>query len=186
MADKDDTEPKKKGGFVKKFMIGLAAIVVLGGAGAAGGFLMAGQLGIDAGPPVPELPELVTHDGDTVPAANAAAALASGPAAYKATYYPIEGGFTSNLQGSDGFAQMSVAIATYYDERVVQNIEAHETALRSAMLMTIAEQDREMLVTQQGKATLQGLLTTAINDVLEQKTGFGGVDNVYFTSFVIQ
>jgi len=33
---------------------------------------------------------------------------------------------------------------------------------------------------------LQRDLTQAINDVLRQKEGFGGIDNVYFTNLVIQ
>ena len=35
-------------------------------------------------------------------------------------------------------------------------------------------------------APLQRQLTAAINDVLRDKEGFGGIDNVYFTSLVIQ
>jgi flagellar FliL protein len=33
---------------------------------------------------------------------------------------------------------------------------------------------------------LQPDLTAAINDLLRQKEGFGGVDNVYFSNLVIQ
>ncbi|GAA0469236.1 hypothetical protein GCM10009096_07710 [Parasphingorhabdus litoris] len=106
--------------------------------------------------------------------------------AFKATYYPIEGPFTSNLKHSNSFAQVSISIATYYDDRVLENIREHETAIRSAVLMTLAEQETEMLSTQAGKHQLQGVLTSTINKVLEEKTGFGGVNNVYFTSFVVQ
>ena len=37
-----------------------------------------------------------------------------------------------------------------------------------------------------GKEDLQARLTTAINEVLEEQEGFGGVDNVFFRSFIVQ
>lgn len=106
--------------------------------------------------------------------------------AYKATYYPIVSPFTSNLNGSNSFAQLSISVATYYDESVLENIAEHETAIRSAVLLSLAEQDLETLSTQHGKQILQQVLTREINKVLKEKTGFGGVNNVYFTSFVVQ
>ncbi|QTD56476.1 flagellar basal body-associated FliL family protein [Parasphingorhabdus cellanae] len=106
--------------------------------------------------------------------------------AFKATYYPIDGAFTSNLKNSNNFVQLSISIATYYDERVVENIKQHETAIRSTILMTLAEQEAAALSTHQGKEKLQGVLTNAINKMLKEKTGFGGINNVYFTSFVVQ
>ena len=57
--------------------------------------------------------------------------------------------------------------------------------VRSAMLMTLADQEAEVLSTPEGKKMLQKKLKVAINDVLKQKTGFGGIDDVYFTSFII-
>ncbi len=194
MADEIDekNEPEKKGGLVKKLMIGLILIAVLGGGGGAAGFYLAGSVNTDNHEAEdPNQPKLVVRDGEAPavvekPTAGKASKPKFNEAAFKATYYPIEKPFTSNLRESSRFAQMSLAIATYYDERVLENIQEHETAIRSAVLMTLAEQDAETLGTQQGKQTLQGLLTTAINKVLEEKSGFGGIDNVYFTSFVVQ
>ena len=62
----------------------------------------------------------------------------------------------------------------------------HEMAIRSAVLMELAEQEQMSLMTPQGKSALQKKLKSIINDVLKQKTGYGGIDNVYFTNFVIQ
>ncbi|WHO38267.1 flagellar basal body-associated FliL family protein [Sphingobium sp. AP49] len=108
------------------------------------------------------------------------------PAAYQATYFQLQAPFTSNMSDTDAFAQITVAVSTYYDYRVIAAIKAHEMAIRSQMLMMLAEQPEEVLVTPQGKQALQGKIKTIINDVLKQKTGYGGVDNVYFTNFVIQ
>jgi flagellar FliL protein len=52
--------------------------------------------------------------------------------------------------------------------------------------MTIAQQDSFAITTPEGKLKLQKDLKDAMNGILRQREGFGGVDNVYFTSMVIQ
>ena len=37
-----------------------------------------------------------------------------------------------------------------------------------------------------GKTRLQKRLAAAINAVLKEKEGFGGIANVYFTNFIVQ
>ena len=58
--------------------------------------------------------------------------------------------------------------------------------IRSAVLMKLASQDGFVISTPEGKKQLQDDLKDAINQVLISKEGFGGVDSVYFTSFIIQ
>ena len=108
------------------------------------------------------------------------------PTAYQATYFQLQAPFTSNMSDSDAFAQISIAASTYYDYRVIAAIKQHEMPIRSQVLMLLAQQPQEVLDTPQGKQALQGKIKTVINDVLKQKTGYGGIDNVYFTNFVIQ
>ncbi len=198
MADKEkpeDTEEegKPKGGKMKKIIMLLLVVLVVGGGGAAGGWFAAGSMGGDDGKEKvdPDRPKLVLKDGSTVddvPAADEKAAKKTGKptSAYKVSYHQIEQPFTSNLRNSNSFAQVSLAISTYYDERVVQNILDHEIAIRSAVLMVLAEQDRMELETQMGKQILQQKLTNRINEVLQEKAGFGGVEDAYFTNFVVQ
>ena len=182
----------KKSGKGKKIIVALFGTIFLLGAGAGAGYYGAVSFGLTTDIVAdPDQPKLVAKDGEEAPAVEQTAAKnpsaqAIDKSTLKATYYPIETPFTSNLKNSDSFAQISLAIATYYDERVLENIQAHETAIRSSVLLTLAEQDSSVLATQQGKEMLQGLLTTAINKVLSEKVGFGGIDNVYFTSFVVQ
>jgi flagellar FliL protein len=194
----DEKTPRKKGKSRKLFLL-IGLVLILGCAGAAGGFYAAGMLGGTAhaeteDPNKPKLvlkgegkpkgegdaaePVIGTVDGDGSTPKNAAG--------YEATYYQIEAPFTSNLKDSGSFAQISLAIATYYDSRLLENIKQHEIAVRSAVLMRIADQDEMVLSTPEGKEALQKELKNAINKILLEKTGFGGVDNVYFTNFVIQ
>lgn len=204
----DKAGKKKKGGKSKNLLLIVGLVALLGGGGAAGGFYAAGMLGgHEKGPHEdPNRPQLVLKGENPEEIANswAAKAKASGesynpgtgkgidlpapgdPSRYEATYFQIEAPFTSNMKDSDAFAQMSFAVSTYYDHRVIQAMQTHQMAIRSAILMLLADQDEITLATPQGKEQLQGRVKKIINDVLKQKTGFGGIDNVYFTNFVIQ
>ena len=98
----------------------------------------------------------------------------------------MEQSFTANLADGAGFVQLGISLATYYDGKVVQNIERQAVPIRSSVLMVLSQQDAAVLSTPQGKQMLQRDLTAAINDVLREKESFGGIDNVYFTNLVIQ
>lgn len=124
--------------------------------------------------------------GVHIPAKGIDLPAPSNPSAYQATYFQLQTPFTSNMSDTDAFAQISIAVSTFYDMRVIEAIKTHEMAIRSQVLMMLAEQPVEALSTPEGKKVLQGKIRTIINDILKQKTGYGGVDNVYFTNFVIQ
>ena len=94
--------------------------------------------------------------------------------------------YTSNVADTDSLVQISIAVSTYYDNRVLEAVKTHETAMRSEILMMLAQQNEMELSTPKGKEALQKRLTSLINTILKEKTGYSGVDNVYFTNFVIQ
>ena len=98
----------------------------------------------------------------------------------------MEKDFTANLKDSAHFIQVGVAISTPYDNTVIEHLKTNEIAVRSAILMTLGEASEDQVFTSLGKRQLQVRLAKAINDTLKQKEGFGGVGNVYFTSFVVQ
>lgn len=204
--------PKKKGG-AKKLIIIAGAIALLGGGGAAAGFYAAGSMHKETGPAEdPNMPRLVhkgekaedvaakyapkegegeSHDSEEVvddghPHKGIDLPAPRNPSLYLATYYQIPAPFTSNMADSDAFAQISIAVSTYYDKRVVDAVQTHELAIRSAILMMLAQEQELDLSTPQGKEKLQAKLVKIINSVLKDRTGYGGVDNVYFTNFVIQ
>jgi len=65
-------------------------------------------------------------------------------------------------------------------------LKEHELAIRSALLNILADTTENEITTIDGKERLQKRLTAAINKVLTDEEGFGGVDDVYFRSFIIQ
>ncbi|QSR16586.1 flagellar basal body-associated protein FliL [Novosphingobium sp. KA1] len=105
---------------------------------------------------------------------------------YRTAYYTFTDDFTSNLKESDALLQLSLACSTRYDGRVLQWIKKHELAIRSALLAIMADTPEDDIYTIEGKGRLQKRMTDAINRVLIQKEGVGGVDNVYFRNFIIQ
>jgi len=54
------------------------------------------------------------------------------------------------------------------------------------VLAELATTDEMQLIDVRGKEELQQRLTKAMNEVLEEREGFGGVENVYFRSFIVQ
>ena len=108
------------------------------------------------------------------------------PRVFKTTYIPLEGNFTSNLRGGDNFVQIGLGLSTFYDDHVKENVERNMMAIRSAMILTLSEADPVEITTLSGKEALKEALKNAINRVLTNREGFGGIDDVYFTSFVTQ
>jgi flagellar FliL protein len=147
------------------------------------------MIGASAKAAEPDRPRLVPRDGvsesEVARYFSPTGDKRPDPAKFQATYYPLKENFTSNLRG-EGFVQLGVGVSTFYDERVVAAVQQHEMAVRSAVLLTLSEQDGTALGTPQGKEALKAALRTAVNDVLKKKEGFGGIDDVHFTSFVIQ
>ena len=191
MSDDNATSPPaKKGGGMKKLLLFVLMPLVLVGGGVGGGLFAAGKMGgKESKHEDPNRPKLVlkgsgehgggeTHEGPEPEQPN--------PGVYKSTYYPIELPFTSNLRDTDGFLQVGIGVSTFYDSKVVDNLKESEMPVRSAVLETLAQQDAEFINTPQGKIALRKALKVAINNVLERREGFGGVDDVYFTSFIIQ
>ena len=185
----DDENPKsKKKGKFKTALLVTGLIALLGGGGAAGGFYAAGMIGGDhEAAEDPNMPKIIMKDGTSVSQKEASqTAPKQAASGFKVTYHQIEQPFTSNLSNSDSFAQLSLAVSTYYDERVFENVVNHEIAIRSAVLMELGQQDALELEAPEGKLRLKKRLRDIINETLKEKTGFGGIEDVYFTNMVVQ
>ena len=207
-----DAPPKKKGKLGKIIMIAAGVVVLLGG-GVGAGLYAAGSGMVGGGAAHAEedstKPKLVPkseqkrageggesgggehggggdgegggekHEGKPTP-------VGEGGERYASNYYAMEKEFTANLQDSVHFIQVGVAISTPYDDTVIQNIKTNDIAIRSAILMTLGDTTEDQVFTSQGKDALAKRLVASINRTLEQKEGFGGIRNVYFTNFVVQ
>jgi flagellar FliL protein len=204
--------PKKKGGLVKKLvMFGVLPLILIGG-GAGAGLWAAGR-GLAGSAHEkkedPNRPKLMLKSEDGHGEAAAEGGHEAGgeksnisggggtpdtgpepanpdPSQYQATYYAMDQPFTSNLMDTDGFLQVGIGVSTFYDMKVINNLKAADMPVRSAILQVLSQQQAEVLNTPQGKTELRKQLRDAINTSLKQNQGFGGIGDVFFTSFIIQ
>tara|TARA_B100000674_G_scaffold418644_1_gene369171 strand:+ start:559 stop:1203 length:645 start_codon:yes stop_codon:yes gene_type:complete len=102
------------------------------------------------------------------------------------TYYEFPGNFTTNLRESKKFLQITVGVSTQYDEEVMVNVESHQLALRGIILGVMSEYSEQDVAGRDGKQSLADAIRDALNIFLEDKEGFGGVEGIHFTSFVLQ
>ena len=102
------------------------------------------------------------------------------------TYYEFPGNFTTNLRDSKKFLQITVGVSTQYDEEVMVNVESHQLALRGIILGVMSEYSEQDVAGRDGKQGLADAVKDALNIFLEDKEGFGGVEGIHFTSFVLQ
>lgn len=182
--------PAKGGRVIAKIALALALM----GAGGGGAYALVQTGVIGHAEPQDNRPKLV-RKGEADPyapkaegtdAANALEVDGEGGSEYRTSYYSFAEDFTSNLKNSDGLIQVSLAASTRRDGRVLMWMKKHELAIRSALLTVLADTPESDVFTLDGKHRLQQRLTAAINRVLMANEGFGGVDAVFFKSFVVQ
>ena len=191
----EDTAAPKKKKKGKKMLFLLVGLVLVGG-GTAGGLYAAGvgpfahpgeAIAAMTGPRlVPKSEQKRVGLGSGEGGGAGASKPGTGGEKYASNYYAMEKEFTSNLQDSVHFIQVGIAVSTPYDDTVIENIKTNEIAVRSAVLLTLSDTSEEQVFSTDGKKQLQARLTQAINAVLKEKEGFGGVGNVYFTNFIVQ
>lgn len=202
-AKEDTAAPKKKGKGKLIIMLvgglvlvgggvggGLYAAGMIGGHGAAGGHGAEAENGYKLVPKSEQKRASAGGEGEGEGHGGGGGGEAPPPGVggdkYASNYYTMEKEFTSNLKESVHFIQVGLAVSTPYDDTVIQNLKTNEIAVRSGILMTLSNTDEDAVFTTEGKTKLQKDLVNSINATLKQKEGFGGISNVYFTSFVVQ
>jgi len=105
---------------------------------------------------------------------------------FETLYYEFAGTFTTNLDNSRKMLQIGLAVSTQYDDTVIQNVETHELGLRSIILEEIGNYTEEQIEGKVGREMLAEAIKEALNTELEELEGFGGIEKVHYTSFVLQ
>ena len=104
-----------------------------------------------------------------------------------AIYYPLKPTIIVNFnaRGKQRFLQADVSLMVR-DEDVVAAIEEHSVMLQHGLLMLFSGQDYGELQTAEGKELLRQMALGEMQRLLEQEIGKPGVEQVLFTSFVMQ
>ena len=193
MADDENNQPKKGRGILKilGFVFGGLFLV---GAGLGAGFFMFGSNQPDPSEEIEQIIERKMVEADEKKAADEKATQGESKLAketpevktFMTTYFEFPGTFTTNLMNSSRFLQVGLGVSTQYDDKVMANVEAHQLGLRSEILNTISEFSEADIQGKAGREQLAKALTESINQKLIALEDFGGVQEVHFTSFVLQ
>ena len=105
---------------------------------------------------------------------------------FEKNYFQIDKELMTNITGSKKVMVVQLAVMTHYDTRVFDNIKKHEFALRSAMLDVMRQSTEADVNKPDYRKELALKLKDVMNSMLEEYEDFGGIEEVMFTSFVMQ
>ena len=188
----NDAEPKAGSGLVKKLLIFGGGGLLLVAIGVGAGWLIFGSSQPD---PSEEIEEIIERKMQEREAAELESDNSTPQKMSKDTpeeevfetiYHEFPGTFTTNLAGSRKMLQVGIGVSTQYDDTVMMNVEGHPLALRSVILGVISDFTEDGVKGATGRENLSGALRDAINMKLELLENFGGIEEVHFTSFVLQ
>ena len=193
MADDENNEPKKKSGILKILGFAFGGLFLVG-AGLGAGFFMFGSTQPDPSEEIEQIIERKMVEAEEKKEADEKAEEGEAKVAketpeidtFMTTYFEFPGTFTTNLMNSRRFLQVGLGVSTQYDDTVMENVEAHQLALRSEILNAISEFSEADIAGKNGREQLAKALTDAINNKLLALEDFGGVTEVHYTSFVLQ
>ena len=201
MADEVEDEEPKKSGLIKIIIMVVAAILLIAVGLGIGYFIFGGEPEPDpsaevnqiiegkntkekeaSGEDVNKEGEVEGEDGVLQKNVKAIPEVNS----YETTYFEFPGDFTTNLKNSRKFLQLSVGVSTQYDEKVMEVVDSHQLALRSEILSTVSDFTEEDISGSDGKKKLSERLMVVLNAKLEKLKEFPGIEDVYFTAFILQ
>ena len=105
---------------------------------------------------------------------------------WKFNYYSLEKPLLSNLSGTRKVMQVTLTIMTHYDDRVIKNVKTHELALRAGILDVMRQKTEADVRDPDFRKQMAEEVRLVINSLLEKYEGFGGIEEVMFSEFVIQ
>lgn len=105
---------------------------------------------------------------------------------FQTSYYEMADALTTNLKDSRSFLQIGISMSTQYDQAVIDNVETHKLAIRSDVLGVIGSYSEADIDGAAGRENLANAIRDAVNKRLEQLEGFGGIESVFFSTFVLQ
>jgi len=147
----------------KIVIIALVALLALGGGGAA--FMLNG--------------------GDSE---AATADAVDGATRGDPVYIALDPAFVVNFQDKSQhtkFLKAELNVVTYEDG-VPEAVAKHMPAIRNDLVMLFSRQIYEDLLAQEGKEALRAEALAEVQAVIEKQTGKPGVEDLFFTSFVMQ
>ncbi len=166
MAKEEEVEEEATGGGKKKLILIIVGALLLVGVAVGGTLMFVGGGNSEDASAAEE--EVVVEKGDP-------------------SYVDLKPPFTVNLDPEDpvGFLQIAIQVLTHSDD-VAAAIEKHKPLIRNNLVTLFSQQKSIDLRAPEGKEALQKDALTLVQKVIDEQGGGGEVDNIFFTSFVMQ
>ena len=164
----------------KLLVIIVGAVLLLGISGTATLILT----GVLSGDPAP-VDQQAAAEGKGGKGTTTTSSRPKAPLSYVPLDPPFVVNFNSDTDADVRFLQVSVELGTR-DPAVADSIKEHRPAIRNNLVMLFSSQDPQALNTRDGKEKLRDETLSEVQKVLKRETGSPGVENVFFTSFVMQ
>ena len=125
--------------------------------------------------------------GDEKTATAEMEAQQAAPVNAKPHYVSLNPPFVVNFEDQSlvRFLQVTVEVMTR-DPAMVAEIEHHMPRIRNSLVLLFSSQNYQTLSTREGKVQIRKQALTEVQSILKERTGKPGVEEIYFTSFVMQ
>jgi flagellar FliL protein len=179
VADDASSPPvRKSGGLMGTLMNGAGVFVLALLAVITGGYINA------ALHPMPDLK--MGKDGLITPVQPVAAAKAAEAAAKSAVYYAIDPPLVVNFE--DGsvvrFLQITMEVMAH-DQKAIDSVQKNIPLIRNNLLLLMSNRNYQSMMSREGKEKLRQEALVEIRAV-QKKQGGEDIDDLLFTSFVVQ
>jgi flagellar FliL protein len=184
MADEADdappAPPKKTGGFMGTVVNGLGIFALTLVAVVVGGFVNAKLH------PLPDLK--LDKDGKITAIAPVAAAgkAGEGGSGKPSLYYAIDPPLVVNFEDGSAvrFLQITMEVMAH-EEKAIESMQKNIPLIRNNLLLLMSNRNYQTMMSREGKEKLRQEALAEIR-AIEKKVGGADVDDVLFTSFVVQ
>lgn len=110
-------------------------------------------------------------------------------AAPKAQYHPLKPSFVANFGDTEGkklkYIKADISVRAFSGE-AISAVMDHNAIVRHQIVMTLSAQTEESLASSEGQENLRLALVEKVKAVLKEETGKEHIDDLLFTSFVVQ
>lgn len=102
-------------------------------------------------------------------------------------YYKFVEPFTVNFDTDTGIRYLQISMeAMSYDQAVIDAMELHMPVIRNNLILMYSSQPFDELISRDGKERIRQAALEEIRSVLKRYGGASALEEVYFTSFVMQ
>lgn len=102
-------------------------------------------------------------------------------------YLSLDPAFVVNFRDDQAVRYLQVGVTLMsHDQVALDSAKEAQPVIRNQLLMLFSGQNYQALIDAAGKQKLQAQALSAVQKIVQERTGKPGVEALYFTSFVMQ